>query len=509
MENQNPNQNFQPYQPPYPQQPQWPPVLPDFFTGKREVIFAALLAVFSVALWNNILFGGLNLGAAVAVVAVLCCSFVYLLCSGRRPDWYTGTMLLFGILAAAGFARSDDGFVKFVAATFILITANLSFCLMAGQNRRPAGGVTSLLDAPRAFFMLGFGGMGRASRGLANAVKNAGTAGKRGGALALGLIVAAPVVIVMVFLLMKADAAFEGLMDLLPQLNVAEAIVSLLFGLFCGFLLYTRSVALHRSERPAPVGKGSFRGWEKLTVNTVLVAVCLVYTVYLLSQIAYFSGGFSGILPEGYTMAEYARRGFFEMAQLCAINLGVIWLACGLVRKTPKTPLFTRILCLFVGLVTIFLVCTASAKMLLYIGGYGLTRLRVLTEVIMVFLGITTALVCVWLFVPKLPYMKIVMVLALVLTVAVLWVDVDTLVASYNVSAYQAGRLKEIDVYYLAELNSSAVPWLQVLTEDPNPRVARLAAAMLRSRDGAISDFRGWNWSAAEAWEILKQYWNT
>jgi len=268
-------------------------------------------------------------------------------------------------------------------------------------------------------------------------------------------------------------------------------------------------VALHRSERPAPVGKGSFRGWEKLTVNTVLVAVCLVYTVYLLSQIAYFSGGFSGILPEGYTMAEYARRGFFEMAQLCAINLGVIWLACGLVRKTPKTPLFTRILCLFVGLVTIFLVCTASAKMLLYIGGYGLTRLRVLTEVIMVFLGITTALVCVWLFVPKLPYMKIVMVLALVLTVAVLWVDVDTLVASYNVSAYQAGRLKEIDVYYLAELNSSAVPWLQVLTEDPNPRVARLAAAMLRSRDGAISDFRGWNWSAAEAWEILKQYWNT
>ena len=506
MENQNPIQNSLPYQPPYP--PQWPPVLPGFFTGKREVIFAALMAVFSVALWNCILFGGLNLGTAVTAVAVLACSFGYLLLSGRKPDWYSGTMLVLGVLAAAGFARSDDVFVKFVAATFLLVTANLSFCLMAGQNRRASGGVTSLLDAPRAFFTLGFGGMSRASRGLTAAAKNAGTAGKKGGALALGLVVAAPVVIVMVFLLMKADAAFEGLMDLLPQFDVAEAVVSLLFGLFCGFVLYTRTVALHRSERPAPAGKGNFRGWDKLTVNTVLVAVCLVYAVYLLSQTAYFSGGFSGILPEEYTMAEYARRGFFEMAQLCAINLGVIWLACGLVRKTPKTPLPTRLLCLFVGLVTIFLVCTASAKMLLYIGGYGLTRLRVLTEVIMVFLGVTTVLVCVWLFVPRFPYMKAAVVLALVLTVAVLWVDVDTLVASYNVSAYQTGRLQEIDVYYLAGLNRAAVPYLHELAGDRDPQVAETAAEMLEYMGADISDFRSWNWSAARALEILKAYWN-
>ena len=100
-----------------------------------------------------------------------------------------------------------------------------------------------------------------------------------------------------------------------------------------------------------------------MTVNTVLIAVSVVYVVYLISQLAYFSGGFSGILPEGYTFAEYARRGFFEMAWICAINLLIMCLAVGLCsKKADRTPIVSRLLCLFIGLVTLFLVVAASAK---------------------------------------------------------------------------------------------------------------------------------------------------
>ena len=53
-----------------------------------------------------------------------------------------------------------------------------------------------------------------------------------------------------------------------------------------------------------------------VTLCVALGMISLVYVLYLVSQLAYFSGGFSGILPKGYTMAEYARRGFFEMAWL-------------------------------------------------------------------------------------------------------------------------------------------------------------------------------------------------
>ena len=506
MENPNMNPQWQPYyQPPVPPQP-WPPQMPFFQTNRPEIVFAVTITLCNLALWNCILYGGLNLGAAVAIVLTLGCTTVYLLRTGHKLDWYSSGMLLISALSAAGFARSADGFVKFVMASFIFLAANLSFCLMAGHNRRLSGGVTSLLDAPRALFMLGFGSMGKAGRGLAKAAKNTGTAGKKSGALILGLVIAAPLVAIMVFLLMRADAAFEGLMDKLPETDFSEVFPTLLLGLPGAVILYTRGVALHQEAKPAPVGAGCRRGWDKLTVNTILCAVCLVYVVYLFSQLAYFSGGFSGILPEEYTMAEYARRGFFEMAQLCAINLGVIWLACGVVRKNPKTPLMTRLLCLFIGIITIFFVATASAKMFMYIEGYGLTRLRVLTEVIMVYLGLVTALVCIWLFVPKLPYMKIAMILALVIGTAVLWVDVDTLVASYNVSAYQSGALETVDVYYLYSLSEGAVPFLQELTQDADPAVAETAREMLSLYPGSEQDIRWWNWSDAKAWEILQQY---
>ena len=506
MENPNMNPQWQSYyQPPVPPQP-WPPAPPAYATGSRDISFAVILTLCSIALWNCILFGGLNLGAAVMIVLTLGCTTVYLLQTGHKLNWYSGSMLTLSLLAATGFARSADVFVKFVIASFIFLAANLSFCLMAGQNRRNAGGVTSLLDAPRALFTLGFGNMGKAGRGLMKAAKNTGTAGKKGGALLLGLIIAVPLVAIMVFLLMRADAAFEGLMDHLPDADFSEVILTLIFGLPCAVILYSRGAALHHEAKPAPAGTGSKRGWDKLTVNTILSAVCLVYVVYLLSQLAYFSGGFSGILPEEYTMAEYARRGFFEMAQLCAINLGVIWLACGVVRKNPKTPLATRLLCLFIGIITIFLVATASAKMFMYIEGYGLTRLRVLTEVIMIYLGLVTALVCVWLFAPKLPYMKIAMILALVIGTVVLWVDVDTLVASYNVSAYQSGALDTVDVYYLSSLSDGAIPYLHQLTTDANSEVAETAREMLAIYDAYEPDFRNWNWSASEAWKILQQY---
>ena len=112
-------------------------------------------------------------------------------------------------------------------------------------------------------------------------------------------------------------------------------------------------------------------------------------------------------------MAEYARRGFFEMAVLCGINLALTALSTFLVRKYGRINLLTKLLCLFIGLVTLFLVCTASAKMFLYIGSFGLTRMRVLTQIVMLFLALVDLVAMVWLFAPKLPYMKFVVVAAL------------------------------------------------------------------------------------------------
>lgn len=491
------NQHSEPWQytpPPVPAPPQIPAERPFFPTGKKEFIFGLGAVLSAMALVNCLLFCGANLGFALAMICSIVFAATYLWRSGRRPNGYSMTLLALSLAIAAGFIRSDDGFVKFVMVCFLLIAVNLSLCLQAGQNLRSPSGVTSLLDAPRTIFELGIAKLAAAFQGLHRTLKTGGEGSKKAGAVLLGLAIVVPVMLIVLPLLISADAAFEGLVDLLPDFDLAELLLTLIFGALLACPLYCRSVAL----RHAPKSVAATRNGKKispLTINTVLIALCLVYVVYLFSQLAYFSGGLAGVLPEGFTMAEYARRGFFEMAWLCLINLTIMALAVGLVEKEGKTHLLTRILCLFIGVVTVFFVVTASAKMGLYISAYGLTRLRVLTEVIMVFLGLTTLVVCVWLFVPKLPYMKVILILALVMGATVLWTDVDTVVAAYNVRAYQEGQLASVDVEYLTSLSAGAVPYIVKLAENGNSE----AAAWLAETggpyywDSMFHDLRSWN----------------
>ena len=504
------NQNVQPWQypPQYPvmppQQPQPPKEHPFFPTGKKELIFGIGAAVSGLAMVNCLIFGGANLGFALAVMLSICFSTAYLWCCDRKPDAYPFALMAIGVVIAAGFARSNDGFVEFVMVVFLFVAVNLALCLQAGQNRRNTAGLSALLDGPRAFFSLGMGKLPEGFCGLQRAMKNGGTGSKKAGAVLLGLAVMVPMLLIVLPLLISADAAFEGLVAMLPDFDVAELFVTLFFGGMLSCILYNRGVALRHAPKQ-PAAESKIRQIHVLTVNTALVGLCLVYGVYLFSQLAYFVGGFAGVLPEGFTMAEYARRGFFEMAALCAINLALIALAVGLVEKGEKTPLSTRLLCLFIGIVTVFFVITASAKMGMYIGSYGLTRLRVLTEVIMVFLGLATAVVCAWLFVPKMPYMKVIVIIALVMGAAVLWADVDTVVAAYNVGAYQAGTLKSVYVEYLTTLSSGAVPYIAELAEAGHPDAVFYMESVEISLP-ATYDLRNWNWASWMAQKLLQTW---
>ena len=479
--------------------------IPTCHAGKRDFLFAGAIALIGILMCNFVFFGGFHIGFAVIAIAAILCSVAYLHFSGHRLDWYSGSLLVLSVIISAGFGRSADGFVKFVMLLFLVTAVNLSLCIMAKQNRRDPGSLTSLLDAPRALFRLGFGGMKKSGQGFVWGVRHSGETGRKTGAVMLGLVICIPILGIMIPLLMDADAAFEGLLNLLPEVNLGEYFISGIYGFLLCWILYSRGIRLNRMTAPLPAVSAK-KGIHPLTISTILTAVCLLYLVYLFSQLAYFVGGFAGILPEEFTMAEYARRGFFEMAWLCAINLLLICGSVALVKKDGKAPGFIRGCCLFLGLITIFFVSTASAKMFLYIGSYGLTRLRVLTEVIMLWMALTTVTVCLWLFMPKLPYMKVVILTAMVIGAVVFWVDVDTVVAKYNVEHYHSGDLETVDMDHMGSLGPAAVPYIRQLADDPDPEISQHAKEILRKRSYTVEDFRGWNRDYARAAEILKQF---
>lgn len=486
MEQEN---NFASIQPPAPA-----PTAPFFPAQKTEAILFGVLLILGICICNSLFFAGVNLGFSLFSFCGILAGTGYLLHRGHRLTGYCAALLILSLIICASFARSDDGFVKFVLFCFLLLGVNLGMCLLSGQNRRDPMIFSSLLDAPRVIFMLGIGRTPAALRGLRRGLGNSGKLGKGGSAIGLGLVLAIPVLAIVIPLLMRADQAFEQLLLRLPQWDLTQILVSLVFGIPTGLFLYTRSAALAHQPK-VPSAERRAKGLPLLTVNTVLLLTALVYAAYLFSQLAYFSGGFSGILPEGYTAAQYARRGFFEMAWLCAINLTILALGVGLVSGKEAAPLSTRLLCLFLGLVTLFIAVSASAKMFLYIGSFGLTRLRALTQVVIWFLALATGILCLWLFVPRLPYMKVILLAALVMGAAVGWADVDTVVARYNVTAYQQGRLETVDVWYLNELGAGATPYIAALQKDSDPIVAEKARDLLsRTYFDVPKDFRSWNY---------------
>ena len=482
-----------------------PWTLPAYPSGKKELVFGAAILCGSLLMANTVLYGGFHLGFSIAAVICILCAGIYLLCSGCKLKAYPAALLVLSLVISASFARSDDAFVKLVMLCFLFVGINLGLSLLAGKNRFHPGGAASVLDAFCAFFGQGFGELPPVTRGIGTALRGGGTLLKKGSAILLGFGIAVPLLLIIVPLLTQADAAFEGLLAQLPEISIASILSTAVLGSLLALVLYAQGVALRHA--PAPLKRTSIphRGLPTATVNTVLGAVCFVYCVYLASQLAYLAGGFSGVLPEGYTLAQYARRGFFEMAWLCAINLVIFISSLALCGKKAPSPKSTRLLCLFIGIVTLFLVSTASAKMLLYIGSFGLTRLRVLTQIIIVFLGLVTVLVCLWLFLPKLPYMKAVILVALAIGAAVSWMDVDTQVARYNVTAYLDGRMESVDVHYLSSLGNGAVPYiLQLSQEAPDSDIADTAAFVLEnSWTAPPEDFRDWNYVNHIAAKIL------
>jgi len=482
------------------------PLAKHFPTGKKEVITALILLLICVFLADFMVYGGLNLGFALTCIGCILCSFLYLFKSGCRPTGYSTSLLILSMVLSASLIRADDLLVEMMVLLFLILSSNLGLTLMAAKNRRAPDGVTSLLDAPMAIFTLGVGELPNSFGGLSDARKNAGDVGKKGMAVLGGLAVAIPVLLILIPLLMRSDAAFEGLIHLFPEMDLAEPILALFLGFPLACVLYTRNTALKHKEKAAP-GISSIKAVSPWTINTVLILVAVVYLMYLFSQLAYFVGGFCGILPTEFTMAEYARRGFFEMAWLCAINLAIITLSVGICGRTDgKLSGLTKALCLFIGLVSLFLTFSASAKMMLYIASYGLTRLRVLTEIIIVFLALTVVYVLIWLFAPKFPYMKVIMITALLICAITAWVDVDTMVAAYNVRAYQAGALSSVDVSYLCKLGHGAVPYLQDLTSGNYGDTSLAASRALASWRSDLPDFRSWNIAAAIAEKILEFY---
>ena len=62
----------------------------------------------------------------------------------------------------------------------------------------------------------------------------------------------------------------------------------------------------------------------------------LIYILFCVIQFSYLFGGTGNNLAPGYTFAEYARKGFFELIVVTIINLSILVGSINFVKKENK-----------------------------------------------------------------------------------------------------------------------------------------------------------------------------
>lgn len=333
-------------------------------------------------------------------------------------------------------------------------------------------------------------------------------------AIGLGLVVAAPLLLVFGSLFVSADAGFESLVTSLqidlPTLMSHVVLTGVIGGLSAGAL----RGAMMGAPETAGIGERTASPELRFTsAVTALAALDLLFLVFVALQLRYLFGG-AAVIAEttGLTVAQYARRGFFELVTASALVLPVLLVAdwATLVEGSRQRTVFRLLAGLLVGLVGVLLI-SALQRMLLYVNAFGLTELRLYTTAFMIWLGG----VFVWFSLtvltdgrPRFAFGALAQ--ALVVLGALHIANPDALIARVNLTmrpnrGYDASPGRgdrprfanpEIDADYIARtLSADAVPvLLQEFWRVPDK--AGVARTLLdRWGPQTESDWRSWNWS--------------
>lgn len=447
----------------------------------RDLILAGLLLAACFLLWDSIRFAvGLGLGEALGLAALLPAALWYL---RNRPGKLRGFGLVCAVLyeiGALSLAFSGDSLLK--ALLLIGLPGLLVIVVLERAGLWTGAGLLSRLhDFCYAAFSMSFGRLNVGAWALTHTGAQDSVRSKRVWAVGLGLLCAVPVLFVLIPLLAASDAAFEGMLGSLDGTALLRGLVALLYGGFTALLVFS---LLFSSDRgPKPLTGGLRKGVEPAAVAAFLGAVSAAYVLYLAAQFAYFTDAFRGLLPKDFTVAQYARRGFFEMCFIVAINLGLIVLALGLCRKEGgRVPAAVKALALFLCVFSLILVATALSKMFLYMNRFGLTRQRVRTSVFMLFLAAVVLALALRLFVKRVPVLRLAVGLGAAMLICLSLANVDGLVARYNVSAWKTGKLDSLDMQTVCELGDGAVPTLAELAACEDETVAAAAEKELGQR---------------------------
>lgn len=205
-----------------------------------------------------------------------------------------------------------------------------------------------------------------------------------------GLLAVIPVLVLFGNLFSQADPLFERTMRWVLYLNldaIAPHVVTIGVATWvtAGFLRW--AFVRPPYARPA-VSKTA--GVGIAAIGTATGAVALLFLLFVALQARYLFGGDALVRgPTVLSYAEYARRGFFELAWVAGLSLPLLLLAEWLLDKTDSRGVraFRALAAVVLALLCV-IVASALFRMRLYVSAYGLTEARLYVTAFMLWLTV-------------------------------------------------------------------------------------------------------------------------
>ena len=433
--------------------------------SKRLWITTILLGIaFDILFWDK----APGISFPIFIVLILLSGILVLADSGIRPNKRAlGLILPIGFFATMTFLRTEP------MTTFLNYL--LSFVFMAFFALSYTGGrwfSYSLSDYIAGIFKLAGSALG-SPLGFINETrkeqKELGIKSKSKNFMPIlrGLLIALPVVAIFASLLSSADVVFAQRLDdfieifqleNLPEYIWRGILILIIAYLLTGILLY----AARKSQDEKLIGEekpmlAPFLGFTESSI--VLGSVLLLFAAFVTIQFQYFFGGNANINLDGYTYAEYARRGFGELVTVAVFSLFLFLGLSAITRRNEKERKIFSWLGIALVLLVLVMLFSAFQRLNLYETAYGFSRLRTYPHVFMIWLGALLVTVVILEIFRKQRAFAPAMAIAIIGFAATLnLLNVDAFIVRQNMLRSAGGA--ELDMAYLASLSDDAIPAL-------------------------------------------------
>jgi hypothetical protein len=316
-----------------------------------------------------------------------------------------------------------------------------------------------------------------------------------------GLIFSLPILFLFLILLSSADLVFKEFITSIFHPNVSPetvfriGLIGFVTSVFMGAyaFIFIPTVTPEHNTRPAQkrLNLGATESY------IILGSVSTLFLIFVIIQFAYLFGGLGQVSSTGYTYAEYARKGFFELIAVAAISWMLILTIkkCTAFRTAVQGLLFKWLSGILMAEVVVIML-SAHRRLNLYEDAYGFTTLRLLSHLFILWLGVAFVLLLIHIVREKSEkYFALPLFISALCFLALInFINPDNFIARENINRFDTtGKL---DLLYLSNLSDDATPAIARLLDNPNEAARKSAANILYLQTGSSMD-RGTHWQSA------------